>query len=522
MSKMRPLLRRASYEALCDGFRWDIPARLNMAAQVCDDWAARESDRLAIRDLSGEGPHEVSYGALRRMADGLAQALVARGVVRGDRVGVLRSQGAWCAAAHIAIWKIGAISIPLFKLFRQDALTSRVGDAGAQVVITDAEGVDMLAALDGVTALVPEKTTLPDGRFDTAETGPEEPAVLIYTSGTTSSPKGALHGHRVLTGHLPGVEMSHDFLGQEGDCLWTPADWAWIGGLFDVLMPGLAIGVPVVAARMARFDVDQCLRIIREGAVKNIFFPPTALRMLRAEEAHLDGLRSVASGGEPLGPEMLDWGRQAFGLTINEFYGQTECNMVASSCAALFAPRPGALGRAVPGHAVAVIDAEGRETAGEGDIAIARGSASMMLEYINKPSETTEKFRGDWMLTGDRGVVVDGYIRFVGREDDVITSAGYRIGPAEIEDCLLTHPAVATAGVVGKPDPLRTEIVKAYVVLRPAAEVGAEELQAWVKERLSRHSYPREISFIDALPMTVTGKVIRKELKARAAREAGQ
>jgi acetyl-CoA synthetase len=348
--------------------------------------------------------------------------------------------------------------------------------------------------------------------------------VLIYTSGTTGSPKGALHGHRVLTGHLPGVEMSHDFLGQPDDCLWTPADWAWIGGLFDVLMPGLAIGVPVVAARMAKFSTGECLRIVRQGAVKNVFFPPTALRMLKADGARIDGLRSVASGGEPLGAEMLDWGRAAFGLTINEFYGQTECNMVATSCATLFSPVPGCLGRAVPGHEVAVIDAAGREITGEGDIAVRRGSASMMLEYWGKPRETAEKFRGDWLVTGDRGVIEGGYIRFVGREDDVITSAGYRIGPAEIEDCLLTHEVVATVGVVGKPDPLRTEIVKAYVVLKPgvaASDALAAELQTHVKQRLASYSYPREIAFLDALPMTVTGKVIRKELKARAAAEGG-
>src|SRR6056297_4012188 len=389
------MLERALYDQLVEGFRWDLPTRLNMAAQVCDDGAARAPDRVAIIDLSG-GRQEVSYGALRRMADALAQALVARGVGRGDRVGVLRSQGAWCAAAHIAIWKIGAISIPLFKLFRQDALVSRVGDAGARVVVTDAEGAAMLAPLEGVAALVPEEAALPEGRFETVATGPETPAVLIYTSGTTGRPKGALHGHRVLTGHLPGVEMSHDFLGQPGDCLWTPADWAWIGGLFDVLMPGLAIGVPVVAARMARFDAEECMKIIRESSVKNVFFPPTALRMLRAEGACIAGLRSVASGGEPLGAEMLEWGRGAFGLTINEFYGQTECNMVGSSCGALFGPRPGALGRAVPGHEVAVIDAEGCETTAEGDIAIRRVSASMMLEYFGKPQETAEKFRGDW------------------------------------------------------------------------------------------------------------------------------
>jgi acetyl-CoA synthetase len=522
MTGMRPLLQRAPYHDLRDGFRWEIPDKLNMAAQVCDDWAARAPGRVAIRDLSGDTPQEITYAGLGEMADALAWGLKARGVARGDRVGVLRAQGAWCAAAHVAIWKIGAISIPLFQLFKQDALRSRVQDAGASLVVTDATCLGLLDDLPDVAALVPEHEALPAGRFATADTGAEDPAVLIYTSGTTGSPKGALHAHRVLTGHLPGVEMSHDFLGQPGDCLWTPADWAWIGGLFDVLMPGLAIGVPVVAARMTKFTPEECLKIVREASVQNVFFPPTALRMLKASEARIDGLRSVASGGEPLGAEMLDWGRRAFGVTINEFYGQTECNMVGSSCAALFDPVPGCLGRAVPGNEVAVIDAAGQATDGEGDIAIRRGSASMMLGYWNRPAETAEKFRGEWMLTGDRGVIADGFIRFVGREDDVITSAGYRIGPSEIEDCLLTHDAVATVAVVGKPDSLRTEIVKAYVVLKPGAAATAEDLQTWVKDRLASYSYPREIAFVDALPMTVTGKVIRKELKARAAAEAGQ
>ncbi len=510
-----------THEALVAGFRWNLPARLNMAAQACDDWAARAPRRLAILDLSDGEARPISYGELRGMADALAHALVARGVARGDRVGVLRAQSGWTAAAHLAIWKLGAVSIPLFKLFGQDALRTRLTDAGAGLVICDAEGAALLEGFDLAT-LVPEDADLPMALFETADTGPEDPAVLIYTSGTTGAPKGALHGHRILTGHLPGVEISHDLLGQAGDCLWTPADWAWIGGLFDVLMPGLALGVPVVAARMAKFSVAECLEVIRRGQVRNVFFPPTALRMLKAADAAIPGLRSVASGGEPLGAEMLDWGRRAFGLTINEFYGQTECNMVASSCAALFAPRPGCIGKAVPGFDVAVIDDQGQATAGEGDIAVRRGAASMMLGYWNRPDATAEKFRGDWMLTGDRGVIEDGFIRFVGREDDVITSAGYRIGPSEIEDCLLTHPAVATVGVVGKPDPLRTELVKAYVVLKPghapSAEL-AEALGAHVKARVAKHAYPREIGFLDALPMTVTGKVIRKELKARATRE---
>ncbi|WP_252737558.1 AMP-binding protein [Citreicella sp. C3M06] len=511
------LCHNADYETLRDRFAWPVRTQVNLADEVCDSWAAVVPSRTAIIDLRGPEPIPVSYGALQRLSRQVEAWLRAQGVARGDRVAVLLSQSPLCAAAHIAAWRMGAISVPLFKLFRRDALASRLADSGARVAVSDDEGAAMLApfALPVLTAgALPEP-----GAWPAAETSPGDPAIIIYTSGTTGAPKGALHGHGALAGHLPGVEMSHDLLGQDDDILWTPADWAWIGGLFDVLMPGLYLGIPVVAARMARFEIDGCLRICRDGLVRNVFLPPTALRMLKAANTGIPGLRSVASGGEPLGAEMLDWGRNAFGVAINEFYGQTECNMVASSCGALFTPRPGCIGKPAPGFRIGVIDAEGAETPGEGDIAIARGAGAMMLEYWNNPQETARKFRGDWLVTGDRGRWEDGYLRFVGREDDVITSAGYRIGPAEIEDCLLSHPAVATVGVVGKPDALRTEIVKAYVVLKPGAQASAADLQHYVKERLSSYSYPREIAFVEGLPMTVTGKVIRKDLRARAAAE---
>ncbi|ETX14513.1 AMP-dependent synthetase [Roseivivax halodurans JCM 10272] len=516
------MLRKRPYPELYARFRWDLPDQLNMAEQVCDGWAATEPDRLAILDLTGGARRGWTYGELWKLSRRVEAALIEKGIERGDRVGVLLSQSPLTAAAHIAAWRLGAISVPLFKLFRREALESRIDDSGLGVVVSDDEGRE---ALRGMGLAVLTERDLKQGAPSSAgvETGPDDAAVLIYTSGTTGTPKGALHGHRVLTGHLPGVELSHDFLGARGDVLWTPADWAWIGGLFDVLMPGLALGVPVVAARLPKFTPEDCARICAEGAVRNVFFPPTVLRMLKASDARIDGLRSVASGGEPLGAEMLAWGRENLGVTINEFYGQTECNMVASSCAALFEPVPGAIGRAAPGHRVAVLDEAGEPTDGEGDVAIKRGSASMMLEYWRKPRETAAKFRGRWMLTGDRGVLDGDVLRFVGREDDVITSSGYRIGPSEIEDCLMTHDAVANVGVVGKPDPMRTEIVKAYVVLRDGLDRSdelAEDLKAWVKERLASYSYPREIAFLDKLPMTVTGKVIRKELKARATRES--
>lgn len=515
----QPVLSSCDDAALRAGFRWTLPARLNMARQACTDWAEAEPERCAILDWSPDGVASTTYAELDAMSDRLAHCLRA---APGDRIGVLRTQSAWTAAAHVAVWKAGAISVPLFKLFREEALRLRLTDAGIRTVVTDPDGRAMLAPF-GIDVIVPEEDGLADrGRFRIADTAPDDPAVMIYTSGTTGSPKGALHGHRMLTGHLPGVEMSHDLLTPGRDVLWTPADWAWIGGLFDVAMPGLALGVPVVAARLAKFTPESAAAVVRDCGVTAAFLPPTALRILKAADARLDGLRSVASGGETLGAEMLDWGRRALGLTINEFYGQTECNMVASGASSMFPARPGSIGKPVPGFDVQVIDEAGRATEGEGDIAIRRGAASMFLRYWNRAEATAEKFRGDWLVTGDRGVIADGYLRFVGRDDDVITSAGYRIGPSEIEDVLIRHPAVAAAAVIGKPDRLRTEIVVAYVVLREGiapVEALARELQDHARDRCAAHSYPREVVFLPALPMTVTGKVIRRELRQMAVAE---
>ncbi len=350
--------------------------------------------------------------------------------------------------------------------------------------------------------------------------------MMVYTSGTTGPPKGALHGHRVLLGHLPGIETHHEFFPQPGDRIWTPADWAWAGGLLNVLLPGLHYGVPVVARRFDKFDPEEAFALMAKTGVRNAFIPPTALRMLRSagnpNGRHEITLRTVGSGGEALGIETYEWGRSALGVTVNEFYGQTECNLVLSACAAIGVSRPGAIGKPVPGHDVAVIRADGsRAAAGElGQIAIKRPDPVMFLEYWGRPDATASKFLGDWMTTGDQGIAdEDGYVRFVGRDDDVITSAGYRIGPGEIEDCLIRHPAVALAAAIGKPDALRTEIVKAFIVLKSGfapSDTLAGEIQTFVKTRLSAHEYPREVAFIDQLPMTTTGKVIRRLLREQA------
>ena len=305
--------------------------------------------------------------------------------------------------------------------------------------------------------------------------------------------------------------------------MWTPADWAWIGGLLDVLLPSLYHGVPVLARRFEKFEPAAVFDLLARHKVRNVFFPPTALKMLRAvanpKQQWNFALRSVASGGESLGDELIAWGQKALGVTINEFYGQTECNIVVSGCSVLFPRKSGTIGRAVPGHHVAVVDESGVPVpAGvTGNIAIQSPDPVMFLGYWNNPAATAEKFAGDYLLTGDLGEIdEEGYIRYVGRDDDVITSAGYRIGPGPIEECLLKHPAVRMAAVIGKKDAQRTEIVKAFVVLaegyRPSGELVAQ-LQEHVRQRLAAHEYPREIAFMDALPATVTGKIMRRSLR---------
>ena len=529
------------YGALYRSFRWQIPARYNIGVDVCDRWAEIDPARTAIFNLGADGAvEEVSYGALREASNRLANALAARGIGRGDRIALLLAQGPAVAVSHIAIYKLGAIALPLAMLFGVDAIAYRLADSGARALITNAQGLAKLAAGREVASGLEFVWSI-DGSADGAEdfhamlaraasdftpvaTTPDDPALMVYTSGTTGPPKGALHAHRVLLGHLPGIEFPHEFLPQPGDRFWTPADWAWAGGLLNVLLPGLHYGVPVVAQKFDKFDPEQAFAVMAKMDVRNAFIPPTALRMLRSvprPNANVR-LRSVGSGGEALGAETYEWGKSALGITINEFYGQTECNLVLASCAAIDVSRPGAIGKPVPGHRVAVIRADGsRCAAGElGQIAIEGPDPVMFLQYWGKADATREKFIGEWMTTGDQGVTdADGYVAFVGRDDDVITSSGYRIGPTEIEDCLIRHPAVALAAVVGKPDALRTEIVKAFIVLKsghPPSQALAADIQGFVKTRLSAHEYPREVAFIDEMPMTTTGKVIRRLLRQRA------
>jgi acetyl-CoA synthetase len=531
------LSRAATYDQVQGAFRWRVPERFNMGADVCDKHADRTPDDVALIVDSPEGDAvHYSFAALKRLSNRLANVLVARGLERGDRVGILLSQSVETGIAHIAAWKAGMVSIPLFTLFGEDALEFRLANSGARVLITDAAN---LAKVSAIRDRLPNLATvlLVDGgeddlwaamdrasdHFQPVDTAAEDPALIVYTSGTTGNPKGALQAHRTLLGHLPGIEFPHEFFPQPGDRMWTPADWAWIGGLMNVLMGSWHHGVTVVAHRARKYDPEAALALMARHGVRNTFMPPTALKLMRQVARPADrfalALRTVTCAGEPMGAELLEWGREAFGLSFNEYYGQTECNLVVANCATLMDVKPGSMGRAVPGHDVAVLDADGAPAAPDvvGRIAVRRPDPVMFLEYWDDPEATREKYEGEWLITGDQGVQDgDGYLWFVGRDDDVITSAGYRIGPGEIEDCLSRHPAVSLAAVVGVPDPVRTEAVKAFIVPRPGVETGREledDIRAFVRTRLSPHEYPRLIAFVESLPMTATGKIKRKELR---------
>jgi acetyl-CoA synthetase len=535
-----------SYDEVRTAFQWEIPETYNIGVDICDKWS-RDSRRLALIYEADPGRIErYTFRHLKDLSNRLANGLQACGISRGDRVGILLPQRPETAVAHIAVYKLGAVAVPLFTLFGTDALEYRLGNCGAKGIITDDVNLpkvleirDRLEKLDVVVAVGgPREEGVVDFHglversseaLEPVRTAADDPALIIYTSGTTGPPKGALHAHRVLLGHLPGVEFPHNFFPQKGDLFWTPADWAWIGGLIDVLFPSWHHGVPVVAHRARKFDPEQAFHLMAKHGIRNVFMPPTALKMMRQVKdprgRYNYSLRSVGSGGETLGEELLEWGREVLGLTINEFYGQTEVNLVVGNCAEIMEVRPGSMGRPIPGHVVEVVDPYGNPLppGDEGEIAVQRPDPVMFLGYWGSPRATEEKFVKSWCLTGDRGRKdTDGYFWFLGRADDVITSAGYRIGPSEIEECLLKHPAVALAAAVGSPDPVRTEVVKAFIVLKPGVVPGPEleeEIRSFVKIRLAAHEYPREIEFVEELPLTATGKIKRKELKEREIRK---
>jgi len=535
------------YDELYRGFRWDVPERYNMARACCGNWAP-DRGRFALywEDESG-AMAAYTYWDLQQAANRLSNALAALGVRRGDRVAIILPQRPETAIAYIAVFQMGAIALPLSHLFGPDALEYRMEHAEASVAIVEPATIANLWAIRerlthlrhviGVGGAI-ERGVLQwqdllanaSTRFHGVDTHADDPALIIYTSGTTGPPKGALKAHRTLIGNVPGFVHSHDFFPRTGDMFWSPADWAWTGGLMDALLPSMMFGVPILGYR-GRFDAEKAYYLIEKYGVRNSFLFPTALKLMmkavpEPKKKYDFDLRSIMSAGESVGVTVFEWAKEHLGVTINEMFGQTEINYVVGNCQSAWPAKPGSIGRPYPGHRVAVIDDKGNDLpSGElGEVAIHRNfngqsDPVFFLEYWKNPQATKDKFIGDWGCTGDQAKVdEDGYLWYQGRSDDVIKSAGYRIGPAEIESCLVKHPAVQNAAVIGKPDAARGAIIKAFVVLQQGfspTESLVAEIQSHVRGRLAPYEYPREIEFIDALPMTTTGKVQRKELRKR-------
>lgn len=521
-------------------FVWYHPEKFNIGLAVLEGKPAEAS---AIIE-TGERELRVSFGQLLDETCRMGAWLEGQGIRQGDRVAVFLSQQYELAVVHLAAYLIGAIVVPLTTRFGPDAVQFRLRDSESRIIFGQTGDLQRVSsALEQVESLShvvtmeepPVGTSAaefsyltclgaePMSLHDVAVTDPDAPAVLIYTSGTTGNPKGALHAHRVLIGHMPGIRYTHDNFPQAGDMMWTPAEWAWIGGLFDVLMPSLACGIPVVASK-SRFSPELAKHIFETVGARNAFLPPTALKQLRAHQVNIrhDAVRTIAAGGEPLGAELQAWSRQHLGVEINEFYGQTEMNLVIGQNRRREQPPQGSMGAALPGFEVSILDDIGEPVApgATGEICVLTPNSGEFLGYWNQPEKTLEKYHGEYLRTGDLGKQDElGFFYFASRSDDVILSGGYRIGPAEIEEALLKHPSIAMAAVVGQPDEMRGEQVAAYVVLVDGVVPSDElklEIQEMVKHSLAFYEYPKTLVFLDELPMTSTGKIQRRLLKKKA------
>jgi len=545
---------RDRYREVYEAFRWKVPERLNVAHYCCDRWAG-ERHRLALywEDESG-ATRVLSFWDLQQEANRLANALAAMGVARGDRVAILLPQRPETVAAYLGVWRMGAIAVPLSFLFGPDALEYRIANSGARVAIVDPQTAANLeparARLPGLEQVIgvagargagvvgwEETLARASRRYTPVDTAATDPSTIIYTSGTTGPPKGALLPHAVMIGNLPGFEHSHDGFPREGDLFWTPADWAWTGGLWDALMPTLYHGRAILGFR-GRFDAERAYHLLEKYQVRNAFLVPTALKMMMKAVPKPRGrydlnLRSIMSGGEPVGTAVFQWCREELGVTVNEIFGQTEINYIVGNSQELWPVKPGSMGRPYPGHRIAVIDDAGNELApGQaGDVAVHRNwidgtpDPVFFLGYWGNDEATRAKYTGDWCRTGDQASLdEDGYLWFQGRADDMFKTAGYRVGPAEIENCLVKHAAVANSAVIPIPDETRGSVIKAFILLAPGhvpSTALEDSIRAHVKQLLAPYQQPREIEFVESLPMTTTGKVQRKVLREREAQKMG-
>lgn len=548
--KTRPDSAADQYQALYQEFHWQVPDYFNIAEVCCRRWADSRQAAILYENSAGQSSR-TSYAELAVQVNQLSNCLQRQGIQRGDVVACILPQCPEMAISVLACLQLGAIFMPLSFLFGPEALSYRLQHSDARALILDQHGMQTFRGIQNECASI--KTIIQVGvaeeqqQYDTLhwypdvaamETGYEmvqtratDPAILIYTSGTTGAPKGALIPHSAMIGNLSGFVASQNWFPKKKDIFWSPADWAWTGGMMDALLPTLYFGKTIVGYQ-GRFTAETAFYLLEKYRITNSFLFPTALKMMmKAEpEPHKKyrlRLRAIMSAGEAVGATVFEWCQQALGVTPNEMFGQTEVNYIVGNSHKRWPARPGSMGRAYPGHQVAVIDDEGQPVAAgqTGEVALNRYDIQghkdpiFFLGYWKNDAATRDKFSGDWCRTGDLAYQdQDGYLWYQGRADDMFKSAGYRIGPSEIENCLLGHPAVANVAVVPRPDRERGNLVKAYVVLAAGWQPGASlisQLQAHVRGKLAPYEYPKHIEFIDALPMTTTGKLQRRILRQR-------
>ena len=528
-----------SYEDICRKFSWQIPEYFNIADAVCDRWAD-DTTRIAMTHENLDGSvKNFTFAEIKRYSNQFANLLNSLGLEQGDRALVLLTQSPECAISHVACFKSGIVSCLASVLFGPDAIQHRLTSTNAKVCITNKANLSKVQNIRGACPWLKHIVVVDDDlpshalslwgsiadqsdTFDNVKTLSEDTAWISFTSGTTGQPKGVLMPHRILLGNKPLFEYYYDYGPREGDTLWSPADWAWIAGLINILLVGWYSGCRVVSTDMEGFNAEAAFRILGQHGITVSLLTPTVLKLMRqidSQESPELQLRVVLSGGEAVGKELALWADGRFGLTISEGFGQTECNGMIGTNPRLMAVRHGSLGKAMPGSVCAIVDDDGNEVERgvQGNIAIKRPHPAMFSGYLNNPEATEGKFINDWMITGDLGEQdEDGFLWFHGRTDDVITSSGYRIGPTEIEDCLLKSPAVQLAAVIGVPDETRTELIKAFIVVSEntdPTDALAESLKELVRENLAKHEVPRLIEFVDSLPMTTTGKIMRRTLR---------
>lgn len=539
------------YDTIRRDFTWRVPEFYNATTDIVDRHVGRDNPALIV-DFDA-GPISYSFRRLHADANRMASFLRNQGLVPGDIVAVIAQPCYPVPVVHLGAWKAGMVVCPISTLFSADAICYRLKGSGAKIVFVDKENEAQVAsavelAANGVNMLVFDRSA-EDDQFRTLlaaqpehsenhQTRASDPCSLNFTSGTTGLPKGVLAPHSHILGQAAGMEYLYDFP-QPGEIMWSTSDWSWIAGQMCTLMAGLFLGMTVVARPRAGFDAEDAYRVMAQHKVTHALLIPTMLKMMRQVDPSLRrtgelSLKVIATGSEPCGAELYRWVNETFGTPLNETFGQTECATMICNNERVTAPRHGSLGRPTPGLDVTILDPDGNELGpGEvGEIASRRPHPIIFHSYYNDPDATARKFIGNWMRTGDLGWKdQDGYFWYRSRDDDIITSSGYRIGPGEVEDALLGHPAVAMAAVIGLPDPIRTEVVSAFVVLTEASQDGAndtgraealrEDIRDHVRRTLARHEVPRRIEFVPTLPRTTTGKLMRKELKRQVMEGAG-